>query len=362
MILTTAMLTIALANPIPENTTSELDSQHDENIGHINAEAPNYIINGYEASAENFPMTGGMLMRGKILSYPLEMFVCSSTLIAPDTVLLAAHCLDTYAIAWGMEIEDLEIYWTRQENLSNWDGTQQAPELPSDAILAVDWVIHEDFNIETLQIGLSENSDIALLFLSEPILDIEPAYLPTAAEADSITEGDQVFVVGWGQQIATGPQEAPPAGTYAIKQQGESHISLLETYEFKVGEEIDDVRKCHGDSGGPSFWEADDGLRLIGVTSHAYDNTDCFQTGGVDTRIDYYFDWIEENMQSKCDDGTRVWCDEAGIPAPDYFSKQDDEEEDEEEDKGLFSCATASSDLIYYLPLIGFLGLSRRRE
>lgn len=349
----TTLLSIALANPTPENTQSELEFGEKD--------TPDQIINGENATSDDFPMTGGTLMRGEIFGYPLEMFVCSSTLIAPDTVLLAAHCLDTNAIGMGMEIDNLEVYWTRQENLGNWDGSQQNPELPSDAILAAGWALHEDFDIQSLQIGLAENADIALLFLSEPVLDIEPAYLPTASEASLLAEGDHLFVVGWGQQVATSPQEAPPAGTFAIKQQGESHLSMISDFEFKVGEEMDDVRKCHGDSGGPSFWEGDDGLRLVGVTSHAYDNTDCFETGGVDTRIDYYFDWIEENMTAGCDDGTRVWCDEKGILEPNYFAEEEEEEE-EEEKKGLFSCATGSSDLVFYLPLIGLLGITRRRQ
>ena len=41
--------------------------------------------------------------------------------------------------------------------------------------------------------------------------------------------------------------------------------------EFKVGEEQADGRKCHGDSGGPTFatveTEALEDMRVIGVTS-----------------------------------------------------------------------------------------------
>jgi hypothetical protein len=291
------------------------------------------------------------------------MFVCSSTLIAPDTVLLAAHCLDTDVLTQGLPIDDLQIFWTRQADLQEWDGTQQSPELPSDAIEAIDWVIHEDFSIQTFEDNfiagnnLAENLDIALLFLSEPILHIEPAYLPTASEAETLAEGDHLFVVGWGQQIATGQGETSPTGSYAIKQQGESHIAEITLHEFKVGDLPTDVRKCHGDSGGPSFLEVEDGLRLVGVTSHAYNPSDCFETGGVDTRIDHYTAWIEEKMSARCDNGTRVWCEESGILEPNYF-----QEEDVEEDKGLFACSTASSDLIFYMPLIGLLGLIRRRK
>ena len=55
---------------------------------------------------------------------------------------------------------------------------------------------------------------------------------------------------------------------------------------------------------------------VVGVTSHSYDASDCFETGGVDTRVDYYLDWIDQEMTRRCDDGTRVWCDTPGIIEP----------------------------------------------
>jgi len=59
------------------------------------------------------------------------------------------------------------------------------------------------------------------------------------------------------------------------------------------------------------------GVRVIGVTSHAYDWTDCREKGGVDTRVDYYLDWIDDEMRTRCESDERVWCDEEGIIPPD---------------------------------------------
>jgi hypothetical protein len=320
------------------------------------------IINGVEATTDDYPMTGGTLLHGVLFDFPLDTLVCSSTLIAPDVVLLAAHCVDIDVISFGMPMEDVKMWWTRQSDLTDWDGTQQGPELPTDAIEVTQWIPHENFDITSLQMGLAENYDIALLFLSEPVLDIKPAYLPTPEEDASMMEGDWVAVVGWGQQVATGQQEAPPAGTYAIKQQGDSFIVEMADFEFKVGEEVDDVRKCHGDSGGPSFWESSDGLRLVGVTSHAYDMSDCNETGGVDTRVQFYRNWIESQMVAGCENGVRVWCDEAGILEPNYFEKI--EAEELEEEKGLFACSTGGFDwnLSPFMGLIGLLWIRRRNN
>ena len=71
-----------------------------------------------------------------------------------------------------------------------------------------------------------------------------------------------------------------------------------------------------GDSGGPSFATFGGEVRVIGVTSHAYDTSDCFETGGVDTRTDAYLDWIESNMTAYCDNGIRTWCEVSGIINP----------------------------------------------
>ena len=323
------------------------------------------IINGQSATPDDFPSTGGMLMSGIIFDYPFQSFVCSSTLIAPDVVLLAAHCLDDAAFTFGFgEVEDKQVYWTRSADLTSWDGQTTDPPLPNDTIEAVDWTLHEEFDMQSLSMGLANNKDIALLFLSEAVLDIEPAYLPTASEGSALQTGDSVYVVGWGQQSATGWNEQPPAGSYGIKQQGESFIAEINEYEFKVGDAQSDVRKCHGDSGGPSFWDSGSGLLLIGVTSHAYDESDCFETGGVDTRVDYYLNWINEEMTARCSDGTRVWCEEPGILPYGYFQDESDLDEDEptEEDGKILGCSATAFSLVWYIPFVSAVIIRRREQ
>ena len=118
-----------------------------------------------------------MLMRGLIFGQQFDTFVCSSTLIAPDVVLLAAHCLDDTAFTFGFgEVEDKELFWTRQADLTSWDGSQENPELPSDTIGVVDYVIHDGFSMDNFNVGIAQNDDIALLFLETPILDVEHVF------------------------------------------------------------------------------------------------------------------------------------------------------------------------------------------
>lgn len=326
------------------------------------------IINGTSATSDEFPMAGGILMDATISfsgfgDQPLHSFICSSTLIAPDVVLTAAHCIDEFALTFGFgSVENLDIRWTRQSDLTNWDGSDLNAAWPDDAVAAWDWVAHPDFDMQAFDIGIAENHDIALLFLDEPVTDVPHAYLPTNSLGDLLMEGDQVSVVGWGQQSATSQMEAPPAGTFAIKQQGISTITELGGKEFQVGYLESDVRKCHGDSGGPTLLEMDNALRVIGVTSHAYDNSDCFETGGVDTRVDAYLTWINTEMQIRCEDGSRAWCEVPGIVSPGSNSQSDQNNVDDESKEGLFGgCSTINGMENWSLLLLSFVMIAYRR-
>lgn len=328
------------------------------------------IINGEDAATEDYPMTGATIMdayldMGQFGAGDVRMLVCSSTLIAPDVVMLAAHCVDEISFTYGMgSISDMEIRWTRQADLSDFDGSGR-PSYPDDAVLAWDWVENSAFNLMQMQTGIAENADIALLFLSEAQTDLPIAYLPTEEEGAQVVSGMEVEIVGWGQQTATRTNESPPPGTYGYKQMGASVIGELGVGEFQVGPNEDDVRKCHGDSGGPTFahvsTDSPETMRVIGVTSHSYDQTDCRSKGGVDTRVDAYLHWIDSEMRSRCADGSRAWCDEPGIlalpePEPEVTDPPD-------EDKRFpLSCSTGSTPATFGLAGLAMVALARRRR
>ncbi len=272
------------------------------------------IINGEPATADDYPMAGALLVEvdGNSGGWAMPMLWCSSTLIAPDVVLLAAHCVDTEIIAQTFPgTRQVRMYWTRQADLTDYDGTGAGGIVPDDAVEAWGWVQHSGYDYWSMAGGVSINHDIAVLFLSAAVTSAPYAYLPSVEESAQVVEGAEVVVVGWGQQGAA------PDSDFATKEMGTSQIDELGTHELLVGASESDVRQCFGDSGGPVLMEVStdtpERLRLIGLTSHSYDNTDCQTTGGVSTRTDTYRDWIDTQLRAYCANGLRVWCEQDGV-------------------------------------------------
>lgn len=52
-------------------------------------------------------------------------------------------------------------------------------------------------------------------------------------------------------------------------------------------------------------------VRVVGVTSHAYDEQNC-SVGGVDTRVDVHWGWLESSLVEGCSSGVRALCPDGG--------------------------------------------------
>jgi hypothetical protein len=244
------------------------------------------IINGNACRGGEFNTAVAILVDAEVTLFGVKQELravgCTGTLIAPDVVLAAAHCFDPALFTMGMgKVHRLSYSISFADDISDL-MEQKTKEFPNDAIKASFWVSHKGFDLNNFAEvnGPGNFKDIGLLFLSEAVLDREPEILITPEEASQIQSGAVVGIAGWGQQTMTNSMwEPPPPGTVGIKQCARSFINDIGSYEMQIGGDLSTSRKCHGDSGGPTYLMVDTDStkkrRVIGITSHAYDMEDC---------------------------------------------------------------------------------------
>lgn len=337
------------------------------------------IINGDVCPAGVDPTAVAVIIDATITfpgqgSQDIVQPICTGTLIAPDVVMLAAHCLDTDGLTFGFGTTDrADFYVSFEGDLSRFAESQETLPLPESAIPVRDRIANPAFDINSLGQGTAEReSDIALLFLEVAVTDVQPEIVITADEASQLNVGSAVRIAGWGQQTQTEQFESPPPGTVGIKNCGASTIDELGPALLQVGAAAASVRKCHGDSGGPTYTDVTTSSsikrRVIGVTSRAYDQEDCGK-GGVDTRVDAYLDFLNTEMTQRCDDGSRVFCDVKGVIPASFYEGAAEGEGDGNEGEGDVGdvtppggCPGCAGTPVEAGMVLGLLGLLRRRR
>lgn len=224
--------------------------------------------------------------------------ICGGARISRTFVVTAAHCVNDF------ELSDRLI--------AAIGPTDKTAAKSGKQYRVKQVIVHPKFDLDKL------NDDIALLELAEdPDLDKSKDYVNLSAENESIKEGQQFTVIGFGRQTTHG-QLDDAASEYlqearipvikqdvCTSQNDKAHADIgipnhlmapvLPTHLCVGVLPQGKVDSCNGDSGGPLVRKTDDGaFQLIGIVSRGMPGS-CASAGsaGIYTRIPAYRDWIE---------------------------------------------------------------------
>ncbi len=239
---------------------------------------PEQLINGDETADDEY------LAIGKVNSYFCSGIacwfniysrgLCTGTLIAPDVVLAAGHCVH--------ELPDHDGYYV------------QFKPKNSGAVDAAFWT---DYWTEN-----GAGDDLVLIVLESPITDIDPMMIMESD--DSVAAGDQVTHVGYGcnttEKKGSGTQRDGVADVVSASTSNDTVVTTRDN------DADNDVSVCEGDSGGPVIESIDDGKiprnRVIGV-HHARD--EYFTNSHSAYLKDHRNGTINPFMRYHCDQGNR---------------------------------------------------------
>lgn len=196
-------------------------------------------------SDDSAEIQGGKRERGYpavgVVHLSLAQSFCSATLIAPDVVLTAGHCIEEPG-------ERIDAFFTGNGRAVPDSGTDPS-ELGMVAHEVIAQARHPEF--EYFEYCPGPVPDLALVKLAKPITDIEPVKIGAAPKTN-----DACIAVGFGTHSNDAGRDTFLAKRSASVKVGEVRDATFDVFAGTGS-------PAHGDSGGPVFC----GGALVGATS-----------------------------------------------------------------------------------------------
>ncbi|MCF3124858.1 serine protease [Streptomyces arenae] len=220
------------------------------------APAAHAIIGGTEVSNDTYPFMTALLEKGPGSARDRQF--CGGSLVTPDTIATAAHCLVDEA-GKPVKPKTLQVAVGRTV-LSAKQG--QIRNIAKGGVF-----VHPRY------LKGQEAYDVAFLQLEKPVRGISPVALPTQGTDALIRPGQKATVAGWGNTDTVLPYT--PDRLRQVKVPILSHAECGTSYKeydakvnFCAGVETKD--SCQGDSGGPIFRKVPgrEAPILVGVVSY----------------------------------------------------------------------------------------------
>lgn len=213
-------------------------------------------------------------------AWPTAVFMegCTGTLVHPEIVVYAAHCL---FFAGGVA-----------PTVAVFGEQAGSPQREVDVVgcqMSEGWT---PGNPEFF------GDDVAICQLAEPVLDVEIVPILMGCENELLVEGQEITLVGFG---------ITDTGQNGIKHEVVTTVNHIENDEVNLGG--GGTSSCNGDSGGPAFIQLDDGSwRVFGVTSRG-ESGSCADPSFYG-QISLHVPWIEELSGidiTPCHDADGTW-------------------------------------------------------
>jgi putative cofactor-binding repeat protein len=241
------------------------------------------IVGGMPAEPGTFPWLAAVFHEG-----PREGFQCTGTVVAPNVVLTAAHCVEDVRTGGRYSARGYAVV----------TGNVDYTATPRQVLGVFLTVVYPGFD------RFDAAGDAALLILSTPTTAPAIALASRPSDSARLAAGRYAVMTGWGETYSGGP--SPQELRWARTAVQSPRYCRAHTQLFLAREEMCTLDSpalhtdaCFGDSGGPLLGALPGSGEVVelGVASHLY--TQCLPSSpAVYTRADLISGWVDDWIAS----------------------------------------------------------------